>query len=188
MIMDVSDLRKGQKVIVDNAPCLVTEYDFVKPGKGQALYKCRLKNMLTGSSFDRTYRSGEKFEKADLEEFKMQYLYTDGAEYHFMNTANYEQIGLTAEQAGDAAHFLYENLEVDMLFFNGRPIGITLPNFVVLQIVESEPGIKGDTASNTTKPAVLTSGYVIQVPLFVEQGEWIRIDTRTGEYSERVKK
>jgi elongation factor P len=188
MLMDISEIRKGAKIIIDGAPCLVTEYNFVKPGKGQALYKCRVRNMINGSQWDKTWRSGEKFEKADLEEHRMQYLYTDGEEYNFMNNANYEQVALLKEAVGDAVNYLYENLELDMLFFDGRPIGLTLPNFVELEIVKSDPGIKGDTASNATKPATLSSGYVVQVPLFVNQGEWVRIDTRTGQYQERVKR
>lgn len=188
MLMDISDLRKGTKIVIEGDPWVVAEYNFVKPGKGQALYKCKVKNMLTGAIVDKTWRSGEKFEKADLEENKMQYLYSDGEEYHFMNTASYEQVALSGESVGDAVNFLYENLDVDMLFFNGRPIGLTLPNFVVLEIIESEPGVKGDTASNTTKPAKLSTGYEVQVPLFVEQGEWVKVDTRTGGYVERVKK
>ncbi|MDD5309961.1 MAG: elongation factor P [Deltaproteobacteria bacterium] len=188
MQMDVSELRKGQKVVIDGAPWVVLEYNFVKPGKGQALYKCRMKNMMTGSQVDRTYRSGEKFERADMEEHRMQYLYADGEGHHFMNNESFEQVMLTPEQAGDAVHFLYENLDVDMLFFNGQPIGLTLPNFVVLKIEQSDPGIKGDTASGTMKPATLSTGYTLQVPLFVGEGEWIRIDTRDGSYVERVKK
>lgn len=185
--MEVGELRKGTKLVLDGDPWIVVEYLFVKPGKGQALYKCKLRNMISGVMIDRTYRSGEKFEKADLEENKMQFLYTDG-DYHFMNTDNYEQVALPADQVGDAANYLYENLDVDMLFYNGQPIGLTLPNFVVLQIEQSDPGIKGDTASNTTKPATMSTGYTAQVPLFVEEGEWIKIDTRTGAYVERVKK
>jgi elongation factor P len=118
----------------------------------------------------------------------MQYLYTDGEEYHFMNNASFEQVALNKEAVGDAVNYLYENLELDMLFFDGRPIGITLPNFVELEIVKSDPGIKGDTASNATKPATLSSGYTVQVPLFVNQNEWVRVDTRTGQYTERVKR
>jgi len=188
MQMDVGELRKGSKLVIDGDPWVVVEYLFVKPGKGQGLYKCKLKNMVSGALVDRTYRSGEKFEKADLEENRMQFLYTDGEEYHFMNNASYEQFALPLDQVGDAVNYLYENLEVDMLFFNGQPIGLTLPNFVSLQIEKSDPGIKGDTASNTTKPATMSTGFVIQVPLFVEEGEWIKIDTRTGDYVERVKK
>ncbi len=187
MQMDVSDLRKGQKVVIDGDPWVVAEYQFVKPGKGQALYKCKMKNMVSGALVDRTYRSGEKFEKADLEESRMQYLYTDG-DFHFMNNESYEQLALSAEQVGDAVNYLYENLDVDMLFFNGQPIGLTLPNFVELQIEKSDPGIKGDTASNTTKPATVSTGYVLQVPLFINEGEWIKIDTRNGAYVERVKR
>ncbi len=188
MLMEVGELRKGSKLVLDGAPWIVAEYQFVKPGKGQALYKCKMKNMITGVLVDRTYRSGEKFEKADLEENRMQFLYGDGEEYHFMNNESYEQFALPSDQVGDAANYLYENLDVDMLFFNGQPIGLTLPNFVVLQIEQSDPGIKGDTASNTTKPATLSTGHTIQVPLFLDEGEWIKVDTRSGDYVERVKK
>ncbi len=188
MQLEVGELRKGTKMVLDGDPWVIVEYQFVKPGKGQGLYKCKMRNMITGSLVDRTYRSGDKFEKADLEENTMQFLYSDGEEFHFMNSASYEQFALTPESVGDAANYLYENLEVDMLFFNGQPIGLTLPNFVVLQIEKSDPGIKGDTASNTTKPATMSTGCVIQVPLFVDEGEWIKVDTRTGDYVERVKK
>lgn len=188
MLMDIGEIKKGSKVVFDGDPWVVTDYQFVKPGKGQALYKCRMKNMISGASVDRTYRSGEKFERADLEEHRMQYLYSDGEEFHFMNNANYEQVALKKPQMDNADAFLYENLEVDMLFFNGQPIGLTLPNFVELEITQSDPGIKGDTASNTTKPATLSTGYIVQVPLFVEEGEWVKVDTRSGDYVERVKK
>ena len=188
MLVDIGEIRKGSKVVFDNDPWVVTDYQFVKPGKGQALYKCKMKNMVSGATVDRTYRSGEKFERADLEEHRMQFLYSDGEEFHFMNNNNYEQVALSGAQVDDAGNFLYENLEVDMLFFNGQPIGLTLPNFVELEITQSDPGIKGDTASNTTKPATLSTGYIVQVPLFVEEGEWIKVDTRNGAYVERVKK
>lgn len=185
--MTAGDLRKGAKLEIDGEPYLIVDFEFSKPGKGQALYRCRLRNMITGSQFDRTYRSGDKFTAADLEEQEMQYLYNDGKIYHLMNTSSYEQIEMHADQVGDAANFLTENLNVNVLLFQGRPIGITLPNFVELQITKSDPGIKGDTASGATKPATLQTGYVIQVPLFVEEGEVVRIDTRTGQYVERVK-
>jgi len=188
MLMDVGELRKGSKIVMDGDPCIIVEYQFVKPGKGTALYKCKIKNMVTGSQWDKTWRSGDKLEKADLEEHKVQYLYTDGDAFHFMNNESYDQFELSPEMVGDAVNFLYENLDVDMLFFEGKPIGLTLPNFVELEIIKSDPGIKGDTASNTTKPATLSTGYIIQVPLFVNEGEWIKVDTRTGDYSERVKK
>ena len=125
-----ADLKKGLKLMIDGEPHVIVQFDFTKPGKGQALYKCKLRNMITGALFDRTYRSGEKFEKADLEENRMQFLYSDGDEFHFMNNESYEQFALGAEQVADAVNYLYENLDVDMLFFNGQPIGLTLPNFV----------------------------------------------------------
>ena len=187
VVLTAGDLRKGLKIEIDGEPYLIVDFEFSKPGKGQALYRCRLRNMITGTQFDRTYRSGEKFTAADLEEQEMQYLYNDGTRYHLMNMSNYEQIEMSAEDVGDASNFLTENLIVNVLLFQGRPIGLSLPNFVELKIVESDPGIKGDTASGATKPATLETGYVIQVPLFVEEGEVVRIDTRTGSYVERVK-
>lgn len=186
-VLTAGDLRKGLKIEIDGDPYLIVDFEFSKPGKGQALYRCRLRNMITGIQFDRTYRSGEKFTQADLEEQAMQYLYSDGEKYHFMNSSNYEQIEMSVEQIGDAVNFLIENLNVNILLFQGRPIGLSLPNFVELTITKSDPGIKGDTASGSTKPATLQTGHVIQVPLFVEEGEMVRIDTRTGQYVERVK-
>lgn len=188
MQLDMSQIKKGSKIVWEGEPCVVTEYQFVKPGKGTALYKCKVRNMITGAQWNKTWRSGDKVEKADLEELKMQYLYSDGEGFHFMNNETYDQVALSAEQVDDAVNFMYENINVDMLFFNSNPIGLTLPNFVELQIVQSDPGVKGDTATKTTRPATLSTGYTVQVPLFVEEGEWIKVDTRTGEYSERVKK
>jgi elongation factor P len=182
-----ADLKKGLKIEIDGAPYVITQFQFVKPGKGQALYKCRLKNMVNGSQFDRTFRSGEKFNEANLEQFEMEYLYFDGDSYCFMNTSTYNQEFLTADQVGEAKDLLKENILCQVLFFDGKAIGITLPNFIDLRIVKSDPWAKGDTASGSTKPATLETGYVLQVPPFVEEGELIRIDTRTGEYSERVK-
>lgn len=184
---ECSDLRKGLKIVIDGAPYVITHYDFVKPGKGQALYKCKLKNMLTGSQFDRTYRSGEKFQEAALEEVQMEYLYFDSENYCFMNSSTYDQEVLTQEQLGDAKNFLKENTVCNALMFDGRAIDITLPNFVNLRIVKADPWVKGDTASGDTKPATLETGVIIQVPPFLEEGELIKIDTRTGQYVERVK-
>lgn len=186
-VLTAGELRKGSKLEIDGEPYLIVDFEFSKPGKGQALYRCRLKNMISGSQFDRTYRSGDKFNAADLEEQEMQYLYSDGEHYHFMNMSSFEQIEISAAAVAESSNFLLENLLVNVLLFQGRPIGLTLPNFVDLQIVKSDPGIKGDTASGSTKPATLSTGYVIQVPLFVEEGETVRIDTRTGQYVERVK-
>ncbi len=186
---EASDLRKGLKIMIDGEPYIITEFQFSKPGKGQALYRCKLKNMITGLTMDRTYRSGDKFEPANLEEKRMQYLYNDGDGYHFMDLKNYEQVTLSEDQVGDARNFLKDNMEVDILFFNENvPISIALPNFVELEVTKSDPGVRGDTATGATKPATLETGYTVQVPLFIEEGEVLKIDTRTGQYVERVKK
>lgn len=182
-----SDLRKGLKIEIDGEPYVVVQFNFVKPGKGQALYKCKLKNMLTGVQFDRTFRSSDKINEARLEEHVMEYLYTDGEQYCFMNTSTYGQEFLTPDQVGDAINFLKENTVCSILFFEGKPIGLSLPNFVDLRIVKTDPWAKGDTAAGSTKPATLETGHVVQVPPFIEEGDLIRIDTRTGEYVERVK-
>lgn len=182
-----SDLRKGLKIEIDGDPYEVVDFQFVKPGKGQALYKCRLKNMISGTQFDKTYRSGEKFNPADLEEQQMEYLYTDGEEYHFMNTSTYEQEAVSAAQLGDNVKLLKENIVCNVLLFRGKPIGVSLPNFIELRVTKADPWVKGDTASGSSKPAELETGLVVQVPPFIEEGEKIRIDTRTGQYVERVK-
>ena len=183
-----SDLRKGLKITIDGQPYIITDFEFSKPGKGQALYRCKLKNMVTGYTMDRTYRSGDKFEKARLDEVHMQYLYSDGRDYHFMDTVKFDQISMTKDHIGEAMNFLKESMEVDVVFFEGTPIDITLPTFVELEVIRAEPGMKGDTATGATKPVTLETGYEIQVPLFIEQGEALKIDTRTGKYVERVKK
>jgi elongation factor P len=182
-----SDLKKGLKIQIDNEPYVVTEFQFSKPGKGQALYRCKLKNMITGVIIDPTYRSGDTFQSADLDERKMQYLYNQEDEYWFMDVENYEQSDLSAEQVGDAKNYLTDNLEVDILFFGERPIGITLPNFVDLTVTKADPWVKGDSVAGDTKPVTLETGYVLRVPPFVEEGGKVTIDTRTGEYVTRVK-
>ena len=186
-VLTASDLRKGIKLEIDGDPYTVVDFEFSKPGKGQALYRCRLRNMITGTQFDRTYRSVDKFNAADMDEQEMEYLYREGKMFCFMNTSSFEQIEMSEEHVGEAIHFLTENLKVQMLFFSGRPIGITLPNFVELEVTQADPGIKGDTASGATKPVSMETGYVIQVPLFIEQGDVLRLDTRSGAYVERIK-
>ena len=181
------NLRKGLKIELDGEPYVIVQFEFTKPGKGQALYKCKLKNMVTGVQFDKTFRSGEKFKAPDLEEQEMEYLYSDGEQYCFMNTRSYDQEFLTEEQVTEAKDFLKENTVCDILLFEGRPIGISLPIFVHLKVEKTEPWAKGDTASGDSKPATLETGYVIQVPPFIEEGELLKIDTRTGAYVERVK-
>jgi elongation factor P len=182
-----SDLKKGLRIKIDNEPYIITEFNFVKPGKGQALYRSKLKNMLTGSQFERTFRSVDTFESADLQEKKMQFLYKEGEKYCFMDNQSYEQIFLTEEQVGNAKNFLIDNIEAEILMFEERPLEVSLPNFVDLVVTQADPWAKGDTVSGNTKPVIVQTGYQIQVPPFVEQGEKIRVDTRTGEYLTRVK-
>jgi elongation factor P len=184
---EAADLRKGLKIQIDGEPYLIVDFSFVKPGKGQALYKCRLKNLITGSQFDRNYRSGDRFERADLDEQQMEFLYEEGNQYCFMNTSTYEQLHMDADQVGDAKNYLTNNLKVTVSFFQGRPMGINLPTFVDLKVVTADPGVRGDTATGATKPVTMETGYQIQVPLFIEQGETLRLDTRTGQYVSRVK-
>jgi len=183
-----SDFRKGLKIEIDGKLYVMVENEFVKPGKGQAFHRTRLKHMLTGQVLDRTFRSGETVAKADVSEDDMQFLYETDGDYHFMNSKTFEQISIPEEALGDAKNYLSENLECMVLIWNGRPVAVEPPTFVELQITECDPGVRGDTVSGATKPATLSTGYVLQVPLFVEQGEWIRIDTRSGEYLDRAKK
>jgi elongation factor P len=186
-MFESGDLRKGKKLEIDGEPYVVVQFEFVKPGKGQALYKCKLKNMVTGVQFDKTFRSGEKLNEADLEEVEMEYLYAEGNQYCFMNTSTYEQEYLSEDQVSDSVDFLKENTVCTVLLFAGKPIGISLPNFINLRVEKTEPWVKGDTASGDSKPATLETGYVLNVPPFIEEGLLIKIDTRNGEYVERVK-
>lgn len=183
-----SDIKKGLKVEIDGSPWTVTEFLFVKPGKGCAFTRTKLKNLVTGATLDRTYKTGEKLAPADIEEKEMQYLYNDGEAYHFMDTETFDQIGIEAKPLGKKVNFLVEEMVTNVLFFKGNPVSIDLPNFVELEITYCEPGVRGNTAQGATKPATLSTGANVNVPLFVENGEWIKIDTRDGSYVERVKK
>jgi len=182
----VSDLRKGLRVEVDGAPYIITEFNFAKPGKGQAIYNCKLKNMINGSTLTKSYRSSEKINEPKLEERTMNYSYQDGESYVFLDS-NYEQLSVSSGVLGISRFFLSEDLEVQMLFHNGRPIVVELPTFVKKEIVETEPGTRGNTATNVLKPAKIEGGYEFQVPLFINKGDIIKIDTRTGEYIDRVR-
>ena len=186
-MLTASDLRKGLKIVIDGDPYIITKFEFSKPGKGQSLYRCRLRNMINGNSTDRTYRSNDKFEKAPLDERDMQFLYAQGDEYHFMDTENYEQIALQKEQLGDNINFMTDNMDVKVLLYNERPIDVTLPIFVELNVTRADPWAKGDTSGTDTKPVTVETGFELQVPPFVEEGDKIQIDTRTGEYMTRVK-
>ncbi len=182
-----SDLRKGLKIQIDGAPYVITDFEFSKPGKGQALYRCKMRNMITGNQFTQTYRSNDKFEKAPLEERKMQYLYNQGDEYHFMDSETYEQLFITKDQLADNINFMVDNMDVQVLLFDERPIDVSLPIFVNLEVTKADPWAKGDTSGTDTKPVTVETGYELQVPPFVEEGDKIQIDTRTGQYVTRVK-
>jgi len=184
---NTSDFRKGLKVQMDGDPYLMIECNFVKPGKGQALYKCKLRNLIRNTVIDRTYKSGDSIEAADVEEIEAQYLYRQAETFVFMDTSSYEQYELSAEQVDDAWKYLKEGTICSMLLFNNNPIGITPPNHVVLKVEYCEPGAKGNTASSVTKPVKVETGAEIECPAFVEMGDLIKVDTRTGQYIERVK-
>ena len=186
MAVDTSQFRNGLKLELDGEPFTMIYFQHVKPGKGGAFVRTKVKNLKTGRVLDRTFRAGERVEEADVEEKTMQYLYQDGEQLVFMDTQSFDQIPFSADQVGDARRFLKENIEVDVLFWKGRPLQIELPNFIEAAIVRCDPGLKGDTASGATKPATLETGAVLQVPLFVKEGDRIRVDTRTGQYMERV--
>lgn len=185
---DTSDIRKGLKIILDAQPYSVVDFQFVKPGKGQAFTRTKLKHMSTGAVLERTFKSGEKLEPADVEERSMQFIYPEGEDFVFMDQVSGDQVTIAGEQLGDSKDFLIDGLTVDVVFFKGRPIDVTLPVHVVVQITQSDPGVRGDTASNVTKPATLSTGASVQVPLFINEGEWIKVDTRTRQYMERVNK
>ncbi len=186
MTLSASDLRKGLRLEIDGAPYIITEFNFLKPGKGASIYNCKLKNLITGGSLTKSYRSNDVFDEPNLDERSMRYSYIDGDQYVFMDK-NYEQIHVDASVLGDQRFFLVEDIEVRVLIHNGRPIGVELPTFVEKTIVETEPGFRGNTATNVLKPAKIEGGYEIQVPLFINQGDIVKIDTRSGGYSDRVR-
>jgi elongation factor P len=182
-----ADFRKGLKIELDGSPYVIVDFQHVKPGKGGAFVRTKLKNLLTGRVLDQTFRSGERLKRPDLMEREMQYLYREGDSFCLMDNETYEQLWLTLEQVGDARLFMSENLNVQVLFFNQKPVAVELPNFVELEVAQTEPGVRGDTATGGAKPATLESGAVIQVPLFINEGDLVRVDTRTGSYLERAK-
>jgi elongation factor P len=181
------DFRKGLKIEINGEPFTMVEFQHVKPGKGGAFVRTTLKSLISGNVIDRTFRSGEKVDRPNLEEKEMQYLYESEGEFHFMDNETYEQLFLTERQLGDARNYLQENVTVTVLFHNGKPIGVEVPIFVELTVASTEPGVRGDTASGGTKPATLETGLTVQVPLFINEGEVLKIDTRTGKYMERVR-
>ena len=183
-----SDFRKGLKVTFKGEPYIIVDFLHVKPGKGGAFVRTKIKNLVTGRVLEETFRSGEKLERPDLEEKAVQYLYNDAKDgYVFMDTGTYEQIHLAEDQVGDSRFYLQENMDLYLNLYQGSPIGLDLPTTVSLEVVKSDPGVRGDTASSATKPATLSTGHVVQVPLFINEGDVLKIDTRSGEYIERVK-
>jgi elongation factor P len=182
-----SEFKRGLKIELDGAPYVIVEFQHVKPGKGGAFIRTKLKNLLTGKVLDQTFRSGERVKRPDLMEREMQYLYQEGDRFCLMDNENYEQIMLTEEQVGEARLYLADNLDVKVLFFNQQPVAVEVPTFVELEVTQTEPGVKGDTATGGTKPATLESGVTIQVPLFINEGDRLKVDTRTGAYIERLK-
>ena len=182
-----SDIRKNLKIKLDGAPWSVVDFQFVKPGKGTPFTRTRVKNLITGQVVERSFRSGEKLEPVELDQRSTTLMYKEGSEFHFMDSDTYEQFAVPADGLGDAAQWMVENMPVALLFYEGRPVSVEIANFVDLVITYCEPAVKGDTATNTTKLAELETGASVQVPLFVAEGEKIRIDTRTGEYVSRVK-
>ncbi len=181
-----SDFRKGLAIIYEGQPYEIVECQHHKPGKGAAIVRTRLRNLLTGIAIDPTFRSGDKVERPDLEERRGQFMYESEGNYHFMDPESFEQYQVTSSVIGDKKHFMMENMDVSMLFYQGRIINIEIPNHVVLAVTQCDPAVRGDTVSGATKPATVSTGFVCQVPLFVNEGDKIRIDTRTGDYIERA--
>lgn len=183
---DTSDIRKGLKIMLDGSPYTVVEFQFVKPGKGAAFTRTKMKNLLSGGVIERNLRSGDKLEPANVEVKTMQYLYKDADSCVFMDTTTYDQVNIPTATVGESQDFMPENINVEVLFFNDRAVGVTLPNFIEQAITETEPGFKGDTSTGASKPAKISTGAQINVPLFINVGDVVKIDTRTGDYIERL--
>lgn len=185
-VIDTSEFRKGLKIEIDGEPYEIVEFQHVKPGKGSAFVRTTIRSLLTGRVLQPTLKSGEKVGKPDIEDKEMQYLYLQGEDYYFMDTKNYEQTFLSEKVLGEAKNFLKENINVSVLFYNGKAIGVTLPNSVDLKVTQCDPGVRGDTVSGAMKPAKLETGYTVNVPLFINEGDVLKIDTRDGKYLTRV--
>ncbi|MBL7250618.1 elongation factor P [Alloalcanivorax sp. C16-2] len=182
-----SEFKSGLKLMLDGDPCSIIENEFVKPGKGQAFNRVKLRNLKTGKVIERTFKSGDSLEGADVLDVTMQYIYSDGEFWHFMDPNTFDQKPAGADAVGDAKQWLKEEDMCEVTLYNGEPLSVSPPNFVELEIVQTDPGLKGDTAGTGGKPATLSTGAVVRVPLFVQEGEVIKVDTRTGEYVGRIK-
>ena len=185
-MISTNDFHTGVTIELDGDIYTIVDFQHVKPGKGAAFVRSKLKNVRTGSVTEKTFRAGEKVERAHLERKTMQFLYGSGSEYFFMDTESYEQLSLDEKQLENAVKYLIENMEIDVIDFKGEVVGVEVPMFVELTVAETDPGFKGDTASGGSKPAKLETGLVVQVPFFINEGDKIRVDTRTGGYMERV--
>jgi elongation factor P len=186
--VSTTEFRNGLKIEIDGEPYVIVDFQHVKPGKGGAFVRTKIKSLKSGNVIDRTYRSGEKVDIPELEEKNMQYLYAADKDRVFMDTANYEQVSLNEKQLGDNISYLKENMEIKVLFHKGQPINVDIPMFVELAIAKTDPGVRGDTASGGSKPATMETGAVVKVPFYLNEGDVIKIDTRTGTFIERVKK
>ena len=187
-MISTSDFKKGLKLLIDDQPYAIVDFQHHKPGKGNAITRTKLKNLITGSGLEKTIKSGEKFPVPDVEYVDMNFLYGDDTGYHFMNQSNYEQMSLADDLIGDDKFYLIENMEVKICLFNERAISIELPNTVNLEVSQTDPGLKGNTVTGATKPATLQTGLVVHVPLHISEGDLLKVDTRTGEYLERTSK
>jgi elongation factor P len=189
-MIDTTDMKKGLKIELEGKPYVILKSDFTNPGKGSAFVTARIKNLETGQVIERTFKSGVSTGATvpDLEEKEVEYMYADTEGFNFMDQANFETIHLTTEQVGDDRYYLQEGSKLTVLYYKGRPINIELPNFIILKVTETDPGLKGDTAAGAMKKAVMETGLQVRVPLFIKEGEMLKIDTRTGEYLERAAK
>jgi elongation factor P len=185
-VIDTSDFRKGLKIEIDGEPFEILEFQHVKPGKGSAFTRTTIRSLITGRNLEPTFKSGEKVGRPDIEDKEMQFLYLQGEDYYFMDTKNYEQTFLGEKVLGESKNFLKENITVSVLFYNGKAIGVTLPNSVDLKVTKCDPGVRGDTVSGAMKPATMETGYTVNVPLFINEGDVLKIDTRDGKYLTRV--
>ncbi|MGV3626033.1 MAG: elongation factor P [Archangium sp.] len=185
-VIDTSEFRKGMKIEIDGEPFEIIEFQHVKPGKGSAFTRTTIRSLISGRNLEPTFKSGDKVDRPDIEERDMQFLYAQGDEFHFMDQKSYEQTYLSEKVLGEAKNYLKENINASILFFNGKAIGVTLPNSVELKVVKCDPGVRGDTVSGAQKPAVLETGYTINVPLFINEGDVLKIDTRSGDYITRT--
>ena len=185
-MVDTSEFRNGLKIEIDNEPYEIVYFQHVKPGKGSAFVRTKIRSLLSGRMLEPTFKSGDKLVRAEIEEKEMQYLYEQGGDFYFMDAKTYDQTFLSKDQLGEARNFLKENVVVSIVFYKGKPVGVTVPNTVELKVSVCDPGVRGDTVSGAQKPAKLETGYTVQVPLFINEGDVVRVDTRTGEYLTRV--